>query len=90
MTETYRGWTRGTDLRPHYTREVVAGPLTFLIDVWQADENGREWAYSFQARNAENQPLPTAEKAMAAAVSLLAGYLRQAARLLKERVEPDV
>lgn len=76
------GWTRGNDLRPHYTREIVSGPLTFHLDVWQADMEGKEFAYAFQGRNSDEPTLPSAEKAIAAAELTLASHLRRAAKLV--------
>ncbi len=75
------GWIGpGPDLRPHYSREIVVGPLRLYMDVWQGDVDGHEWEYSFQGRCAEGPSLRSCEKAMDAAEILLRGYLRSAAR----------
>lgn len=82
------GWTQGCGgARPNYHREIVSGPLRLRLDVWQVDESGAQWGYSVQWSNAEPgaTPHPSAMRAMAAAESVLADYLRAAARQCKQQ-----
>ena len=79
------GWIKGRDgSRPNYHREIVSGPLTFRLDVWQVDSDGKQWGHSVQWQGAEAQTLSDPDRAMKAAEAILADRLRAAARQCKQ------
>lgn len=79
------GWYQLMDERPWFQRDTVVGPLTFRMDVWPADTDCTEWNFSFQGYKAQNfVTYKSPEAAMKAATTVLADYLRQAARALSK------
>jgi hypothetical protein len=78
------GWEQaGADPQHWYRRDIVAGPLSFCIDLWAIDDDNREWAFCFNNGFRDRFVAQSADNAMANAEAELAGYLRAAAKICR-------
>ena len=81
------GWEAANAELGWYQREVSAGNIWLVIDLWSVDDATGEWAYSVSNRKTERfTNKGGADRAQAAVDMMVASELRSAARICANKV----